>query len=164
MSTPTKTERGFTIVRRLEAPRELVFRAWTEPEHLVWFENPGHPPHHPTTVDLRVGGAWRLHMVENPDKHYMTGGVYREIVPPEKLVFSWGASDGWPEIDADRPDDGPIVTITLNEVDGATEMVFHVGFADHVTEERIRAWFNTGMRHGWNDTVDRLAPYLATLA
>lgn len=57
MSTVTETEREFTIVRRLEAPREVVFQAWTDPDHLHWFANPGHPPHHPTTVDLRVGGS-----------------------------------------------------------------------------------------------------------
>ena len=91
MSVGTTTRRDLTIVRRLDAPRELVFQAWTDPVHLQWFANPTHPPHELITVDLRVGGAWRLQMIENEDKAYVTGGIYREIVPPEKLVFTWGA-------------------------------------------------------------------------
>jgi uncharacterized protein YndB with AHSA1/START domain len=162
MTTATTTERGFTIVRRLDVPRELVFQAWTDPEHLVWFLNPATTPRHPTTVDLRVGGAWRLHMVENENKSYMTGGVYREIVPPEKLVFAWGAVDGWPEIDPGKPDDAPIVTVTLKDLGDATEMTFQVGFADHITEARIKEWFAMGIVGGWTDTIDRLDPHLST--
>ena len=117
MNTVTTTERGFTIVRRLAAPRELVFAAWTDPDHLLhWFANL--PPREPVTVDLRVGGAWRLDMVENPDRAYVTGGIYREIDPPESLAFSWGAVGGWPDIDPDRLDDAPLVTVTLRTVPG----------------------------------------------
>src|ERR687897_1183102 len=163
MSVATTTERGFTVVRHLNAPRELVFRAWTEPEQLdKWYAGPGPSQNIPTTVDLRVGGVWRLHMVENEDRSYITGGIYREIVPPEKLVFSWGAVDGWPEIDPARPDDVPVATITLNDVGGSTEMIFHVGLADHLTEDQVQDWLATGMAEGWTHTVDRIIPSLAT--
>src|SRR3954453_9409483 len=105
MSAGTTTKRDLTIVRRLDAPRELVFQVWSDPDHLQWFANPPHPPRVPITVDLRVGGAWRLQMIENEGKPYMTGGIYREIVPSEKIVFSWGAVDGWPAIDPNMLDD-----------------------------------------------------------
>jgi uncharacterized protein YndB with AHSA1/START domain len=161
MSTNTSTDRGITVVRRLDAPREVVFRAWTEPEHLGWFLGPGHTDR-PITVDLRVGGQWRLHMVENEERHYMTGGIYREITPPERLVFTWGAVDGWPLLDADRPDEGLIATITLADVGGGvTEMTCHLGFPDHFTDEQVKEWLALGVRGGWTDTIDRLAPYLA---
>jgi uncharacterized protein YndB with AHSA1/START domain len=51
-------------------------------------------------------------MIESEDRSYTTGGIYREILPPEKLVFTWGAADGWPLFDPARPDDGPVVTLT----------------------------------------------------
>lgn len=164
MSTATGTERGITIVRRLEAPREVVFQAWTDPEHLQWFANPTHPPRHPTTVDLRVGGEWRLHMVEHDDKSYTTGGIYREITPPEKLVFTWGAIGGWPDLDVDRLDDFPIVTVTLADRGAETEMTCHIGFADSVGEEEIRHWYALGIRDGFTQTIDRIVPYVNGVA
>lgn len=160
MSTPTRTERGFTIVRRLQAPREVVFRAWTDPRHLAWFANPEQPARHPTTVDLRVGGQWRLSMVEREDKAYTTGGVYREIVPPERLVFSWGVAGGWPDYDPQRPQDVPICTITLKDLGGATEMIFEVGFAGDAAEDVIKHWFSMGFKEGFTQTVDRIVPYI----
>lgn len=155
MTTVTRHERGFTLVRQLDAPRELVFQAWTDPEHLRWFLGPGRTDI-PTTVDLRVGGAWRLHMAENTERKYMTGGIYREIVPPEKLVFTWGAVDGWPLIDPDHPEESPVVTIILNESGGGTEMVFHVAFDDSLSDEQIERYLATGMIAGWTETLARL--------
>ncbi len=155
MSAPTGITRGFTIVRRLDAPREVVFRAWTDPEHLHWFVDTAAPgTRRPTTVDLRVGGAWRVHMVESEERSYTTGGIYREIVPPEKLVFTWGAVDGWPEVDPARLDDAPVVTVLLKDEGATTEMTFEVRFPDQFSEEMVR---------GWCDTLDRLDPYLASL-
>lgn len=156
MTATTEVERGFTITRQLNAPRELVFKAWTDPQHLQWFLGMEPLNGEAITVDLRVGGAWRVPMVENAERSYMTGGVYREIVEPEKLVFTWGATDGWPAIDLDAPDECPIVTVLLNEVDGGTEMVFRVDFADQVTNEAVAEWLALGIRGGWTQTVDRL--------
>lgn len=153
MTTANTTDRGFTIVRHLDAPRKLVFQAWAAPEHLAWFAGAA-PNAHPTTVDLRVGGTWRFHMIENGQRSYATGGIYGGR-PTRKLVFTSGAVDGWPPIDPSHPDDGPIVTITLNDTGGATDMVFHLGFADHLGQERIREWFATGMVEGWTETPDR---------
>jgi uncharacterized protein YndB with AHSA1/START domain len=148
--------RDFTIVKRFDAPRELVFQAWTDPKHLdLWYAGSA-APERPTTVDLRVGGVWTFHMIENADTSYSTGGLYREIAPPERLVFTFGAVGGWPPLDLDDHDGNPVVTITLNEIGDGTEMVFHVGFADHLTEERIQRWLDTGMAGGWAMTLDRL--------
>jgi uncharacterized protein YndB with AHSA1/START domain len=132
-----------------------VFRAWTDPDHLEWFTNPGYTRSHPTTVDLRVGGAWRLHMVEGEEKSYTTGGIYREIVRPDRLSFSWGAVDCWPTIDLERIDDVPFVTITLTDADGTTEMAVLVELAAHLTEDEVRDWFATGIERGWKTTLDR---------
>jgi uncharacterized protein YndB with AHSA1/START domain len=92
---------------------------------------------------------------------YVTGGVYREIVPNEKLVFSWGATGGWPELDPTRLDDSPLVTMTLSQDDGRTEMTLQVHLPATLSEESMPAdWFGH-IRDGWRDTVDRLAGTLA---
>jgi uncharacterized protein YndB with AHSA1/START domain len=72
------------------------------------------------------------------------------------LCSSGGAVGGWPAIDLDRLDDGPVVTVLLNEAGGKTEMVFHLALPDTFSDERVREWFATGMRDGWGNTIDRL--------
>ena len=97
-------DRTFTVTWTLDAPAAEVFRAWTEPDKLDWFYNDTMPvPDEPIELDLRVGGVWRQQMVISESTAYPTGGVYREIVRDEKLVFSWGAEGGWPELDPRGP-------------------------------------------------------------
>lgn len=151
----TELERGLTLTRILDAPREVVFAAWTDADHLDWFLNPGQETSQPIEVDLRIGGAWRLEMVIDSDTRYMTGGIYREIDPPGKLVFTWGAVGGWPEIVPGR-DDAPVVTITLNELGDRTEMIFDVRLSDQLSDEDVARWFETGFRNGWTMTLERL--------
>jgi uncharacterized protein YndB with AHSA1/START domain len=154
---------GFTLTRILDAPRELVFQAWTDPEQLQWFLNPGAAtPEEPIEVDLRVGGEWKLLMVIDEDTQYYTGGVYREIVPVEKLAFTWGAADGWPKIDPDRSEDGPLVTLTFSDIAGSTEMVLQFTLPDHLSEDAVREWMGTPyMREGWGETIDRVVAKFA---
>jgi uncharacterized protein YndB with AHSA1/START domain len=152
--------RGFTIVRMLDAPRELVFEAWTDPKHLHWFADVAPDESRPSTVDLRVGGAWRVHLVQPDGPQYVTGGIYSEIVAPEKLVFSWGATGGWPDLD--MVDDAPIATVVLKDIDGATEMTFTLGFAKGTSEARVQEWLAMGVRPGWANTLERLVDYLPT--
>lgn len=163
MTAEVKTNRGFTLTRLLNAPRELVFQAWTDPDHLQWFFNPlTTPTSERAEVDLRVGGAWRLRMIENEQKQYITGGIYREIVPVERLVFQWGAVDGWPEIDATRNEPGLVVTVELSAKDEKTEMTVSLDFPDSLSDEDVRALLDMGMSHGWGDTIDRLVAVFAS--
>jgi uncharacterized protein YndB with AHSA1/START domain len=118
-------------------------------------------PSEPIEVDLRVGGAWRVKMVINENLQYFTGGVYREIVPDEKLMFTWGAVDGWPELDGERPDDSPVVTILLNDLGEKTEMIFQVALSEHMSDDRVHEWLATGMCDGWSETIDRLVTAFA---
>lgn len=90
MSNTDRTTREFTLTWTLDSPPAEVFRAWTDPDHLDWFYNDDNPiPSEPIELDLRVGGIWRQHMVIDESTAYVTGGVYREIVRDEKLVFAW---------------------------------------------------------------------------
>jgi len=146
----------------LDAPRADVFRAWTHPDHLQWFYNPEQPiPDDPIELDLRVGGVWRQRMVISEKTDYVTGGVYREIVRDEKLVFNWGAAGGWPELDPERLEESPLVTIRLTEVGGQTEMSLRVDLPESLTPAQAQDWWSTGFRDGWRDTVDRLAASLS---
>ena len=162
MTSTAPAQRAFTLTWTLDASPAEVFRAWTDPEHLGWFYNPNNPvPEEPIELDLRVGGAWRQRMVISEQTNYVTGGVYREIVPAERLVFAWGATDGWPKLDPDRLDDSPQVTVTLNQVDGRTELSVHVELPASLPDDGVPEWWSM-VRDGMRDTVDRLAAALSS--
>jgi uncharacterized protein YndB with AHSA1/START domain len=131
--------------RRVAAPRERVFQAWTKAEHLQrWFfpsVNGEAVPH--AEVDLRVGGRYRITMhAPDGDITAMVGGTYHEVHPPEKLVFSWA----W---EAPQPDGAEtLVTVELHDVQGGTEII--------ITHERFPA--QTGEEEhtiGWNCALER---------
>jgi uncharacterized protein YndB with AHSA1/START domain len=157
-------QREFTIIRTLDAPPERVFRAWTEPDHLRWFFSDSTPADEPVEVDLRVGGTWRQRMIIADDTEYFTGGVYREITPVERLVFTWGAVDGWPELDPENLDGAPLATVDLVDVDGKTEMTFRLSLPAGLSDEAVREWFATGIREGWTQTLERLVESVAPAA
>jgi uncharacterized protein YndB with AHSA1/START domain len=160
MTDSIPASREFTLVYRLDASPEDVFRAWTDPEQLGWFYNDGQPvPDDPIEVDLRVGGAWRQTMVIDEQTSYITGGVYRELVPGERLVYSWGAEGGWPELDPDNLDLTPLVTVVLRRAGEGTEMTVHVELPAAFAAVTPASWFEyieTGMR----ETLARLAESL----
>ena len=153
-------DRSFTLTRDIEAPRDAVWASWTDPAELRWFFSGMEQPGEAIDVDLRVSGAWRLLMVVSPETSYVTGGVYREIVPTERLVFSWGAVGGWPAIDDDL-DAVPQTTIELRDIRSGTELSLTAWFADQLSDEKVAEWLNSGMREGWAMTIDRLVEKFA---
>jgi uncharacterized protein YndB with AHSA1/START domain len=162
MTTSDPSSREFTLTWTLDAPRAEVFRAWTDPDRLDWFYNDAYPvPPEPIELDLRVGGVWRQYMVVDDDTAYFTGGVYREIVTDERLVFSWGATGGWPALDPDRPEASPLVTVLLAAEGGRTELTVHVELPESFSAEGMQEGWFAHIRPGWRDTVDRLAAALA---
>lgn len=159
--TTTETRRDFTLTWTLDAPAADVFRAWTDPDHLDWYYNPEQPiPDEQIELDLRVGGEWRQRMVIDEDTNYMTGGVYREIVPDERLVFAWGATDGWPQLDPSSLDDSPQVTVTFEHADGRTVLTVHVELPATLPADGVPGWW-AYVENGMRETVDRLAAALA---
>jgi uncharacterized protein YndB with AHSA1/START domain len=96
-------------------------------------------------------------MVIDADTDYMTGGIYLEIVPDEKLVFAWGAVDGWPKLDVDDLEAGPLAVLDLVDRDGGTEAVLTVRLPAHLSAPEVRHWLDLGIRDGWNQTFERLA-------
>jgi len=139
----------FTIVRGFDAPREVVWRAWTEPEQLAqWFGPRGiSTPLDKIRMDLRPGGQASLVMVDDASGvEYLNTGTYLEIVPPERLVWKDdGFSDGT----------GPgTVTVTLRDLGGKTELTVHV-VADFTETMRAQAEI------GWGSSFDKLAELLS---
>ncbi len=143
------TERGFTIRRVFDAPRELVFQAWTEPARFAkWFGlRDSTIPLESVAMDVRPGGAWRATMIAGPDRtEIQWKGVYREVVAPERLVFTLSDQPG---------DDVEVVTIVLTDLGGRTEMVFQQR-GGHLTEE---GYARAG--EGWSAFFERLAEQVA---
>jgi len=163
MTTIGSAQRGFTLTWMLDSSPAEVFRAWTDPEHLDWFYNDSMPvPPDPIELDLRVGGVWRQRMVIDATTDYVTGGVYLEIVPDEKLVYAWGATGGWPELDPEKLDANPVVTVLLERVEGRTQMIVSFELPAGLSEDEVKHWFSLGVRDGMRNTVNRLAAVFAS--
>ncbi|MET0812320.1 MAG: SRPBCC domain-containing protein [Microbacterium sp.] len=152
--------RQIVVTRTFPVPRAEVFRAWTVPSELEWFLNPEQPkPHQPIEVDLRVGGAWTLRMVIDEDTAYTTGGIYLEIVPDERLVFAWGAEDGWPKLDRANLEAGPVATIVFDDLDGDTSSsraTMTLALPTEMPDDEVEEWLSRGIGTGWRMTVERL--------
>jgi uncharacterized protein YndB with AHSA1/START domain len=151
--------REFTITRVFDAPRELVFKAWTEPAHFThwWGARGFSAPLATISMDVRPGGEWRATMVSDDGRREVPFfGVYREVVEPERLVFTL-VDPNDPQREARREGGVPeeeVVTVTFNDLGEKTEMVFHqVGY---LPEELIPR-----SKEGWSSFFDRLAEYLA---
>jgi uncharacterized protein YndB with AHSA1/START domain len=143
-------ERELTITRVLDAPRSLVFKVWTEPSHLVRWWGPKNFTAPSCEMDLREGGAWRSCIRSPEGKDHWMQGVYREIVEPERVVFTFA----WEE--DGEPSHETLVTVTFAEENGKTRLTFHQAVFESV-ESR-------GSHHGgWSECFDRLEDYLASL-
>lgn len=145
------TAQELVITRVFEAPRELVWQAWTKGEHLLRWSCPKDFTMLFSEGDLRLGGAWRAGMRSPAGREYVMFGEYREIVPPERLVFT----HGW---EADEIHDGweTLVTVQLEAQDGRTLMTF--------TQSNLAtAASRDGHAEGWSGAFDNLATYLQQL-
>ncbi|MBV7504437.1 SRPBCC domain-containing protein [Bacillus sp. sid0103] len=143
------SEPDFTITRTLNARRELVWRAWTEEKELAdWLPS---TPLETISFDVREGGRYRYTMVNiETGEEYPTGGVFLDVVPFERLVFTWGYPD-------DPIENSPVVTLTLTAHGDRTEMIFHLrskpedwlrGFAGHPGDQYVY--------DGWSDALDKI--------
>ena len=140
-----------TITRVFDAPRDLVFKAWTDSAHGNDWSAPRGFTVTAFEADLRPGGAWRLRMRTPEGKELRVGGVYREIVPPERIVstHAWQNPDGTSGHET-------LMTVALAAHGDRTEMTFRqTGFESD--EDR------DGHREGWSECFDRLEEHLAAV-
>ena len=142
------TAQDITITRTYDAPRELLWRAWTVPEELAqWWGPPGWTtPVETVTMDVRPGGDFRLTSISDDGTEMPVVGVYREVVEPERLVLDEPAEHAW--------HDGSVSVVTFTDVgDGRTEVAIR---ATIQTTDEMRQNAARGMRA----TLDRLGEHL----
>jgi uncharacterized protein YndB with AHSA1/START domain len=158
----------FVISRVFDAPRELLFKLWTEKEHLMAWFGPKGAEIHACKMDLRPGGVCHYGM-RSADGHNMWGKwVFREIKAPERLSFVNSFSNeagglGRHPFNPDWPAE-MLTTVTFADLGGRTELT--VTWTPLAPTEAERKTFDAGhgsMRMGWGGTFDQLAAYVAKL-
>ncbi len=159
-TTGVAEERGLAITRVFDAPRERVWQAWTDPEQMRRWWGPAKFTAPFAQIDLRVGGKYLFCMRAPDGKDYWSTGVYREIVAPERLVFTDSFADEHgnvvPAAHYGMSGDFPLemlVTVTLEDLGGKTRMILtHTGLPAGEHAESAQA--------GWSESLDKLAASL----
>lgn len=159
------SEQALEITREFDAPRELVFRVWTEAGHLARWWGPAGSTIHVERLDLRPGGIF-LYRLTSSEGYEMWGKfVYREIAPPERLVYISSFSDaGGNTIRAPFSETFPLEllnTLTFTEHNGKTALALHSIPVEPTAAERemFESMFDS-MNQGYSGTMDQLAAYL----
>jgi glutathione S-transferase len=144
---PVATANTVEVRRTIRAPRQRVFDAWTKAEELKAWHAPGPLTVSLAEIDLRPGGAYRIHMVAPTGEEHRVTGTYREVDPPRRVVYTWQWETGT---------DQTVTTVSLDFVErGAeTEVILrHEGFS----RDEARA----SHEHGWTAIMDKLAAHFA---
>jgi len=150
-ATPSDLE--IRITRVVDAPRRLVFDAWTNPRHVPqWLLGPPGWTMPVCEIDLKVGGAWRYVWRKNDGTEMAMGGLYREVAPPERVVWTerWGPE--WPET---------VNTIAFAETGGRTTVTMTI---EYPSREARDAALETGMKEGMDAGFARLDELLRRIA
>jgi uncharacterized protein YndB with AHSA1/START domain len=145
-SATTLEERELVITRIFDAPRERLWKAWTNPALVSQWWGPAGFTTTVREMDVRPGGVWRF-VERSPDgQDYWSTGAYREIVEPERIVLSF-------EFDG-MPGHVSVVTVTFEQHEGRTKLTLrHVGLPAGVDQDMAS--------QGWNESFDKLAEVLA---
>jgi uncharacterized protein YndB with AHSA1/START domain len=156
LEVTTPSDREIVLTRAFDAPRDLVFEVWTDPEHVRhWWGR------HSSTViqceaDVRPGGSWRYVTREENGMEVPFSGVYREVTPPDRLVYT-----EMYDVEPFNRGDPAVNTVIFTEEDGRTT----VTLASLYPTNEIRDFvLQTGMEDGAGESYDRLAKHLETLA
>jgi uncharacterized protein YndB with AHSA1/START domain len=152
------TDEQILITREFDAPKHLVYRAWTTPELVKrWWS--GHRGKVTSAeIDLRVGGTWRYVMVAEGGFEVAFHGEYREIVPNERIVTTEVYEA--PEAEAPPEADPPLNIVTFTEVDGRTILTLLVQTTSRELRDAILA---SGMEAGMQEQMDLLEQLAASL-
>jgi uncharacterized protein YndB with AHSA1/START domain len=143
----TTTIPSLTLVRRIRASPAKVFAAWTQAEMLAQWFGPHHTRVEQAEVDARIGGAFRIRLIEDNGDRHEVGGQYIVLEPGREIAFTWA----W----ASTPERESRVTVRFRPVEGDTEVTLtHDRFADSETATRHR--------RGWTESMQRLETHFAT--
>ncbi len=153
-SITASEEQELVLTRVFDAPRELVFKVWTDPKHVAQWWGPRGFTNPVCELDLRPGGAILIHMRGPDGIVYPMTGTYQEIVRPERLVFTSAAldSDGNPLFEV-------LTTVTFAEEGGKTKQILR---ARVIKKTAQAAPYLAGMEAGWTQSLERLAAYVST--
>ena len=145
-------EQELVLTRVFDAPRERVFKVWTDPKHVAQWWGPHGFTNPVCELDARPGGAIRIHMRGPNGIVYPMTGVYQEVVEPERLVFVSSAldADGNPMFDI-------LTTVTFSEQNGKTKQTLR---ARVIKKTAQAAPYLAGMEQGWTQSLERLNAYL----
>jgi len=149
------SEWDLVMTRVFDAPRELVFKVWTETQHVAQWWGPKRFTNPVCEMDVRVGGAIRIHMRAPDGVVYPMTGVFQEIVVPERLVFVSSALD-----DKGNSMFDVLSTVTFADERGETALTLQL----RVIKATAQApQYLKGMEMGWTQSLDRLGQHLATV-
>lgn len=143
----SSTDGRYRVVtrRRMPAPREIVFEAWIDPRGIHEWMCPGDSISAEATLDVRVGGSYRL-VMKGKDKDHVHIGTYQVVEPPSKLVFTWAG--------AENPADVTLVTVEFFPHGDESELVLtHERFPKPDLAQRYE--------NGWNTIAEKFAAYLS---
>jgi uncharacterized protein YndB with AHSA1/START domain len=146
-------ERELVLTRLFDAPRELVFKAWTDPKRVAQWWGPHGFTNPVCELDARPGGAIRIHMRSPDGTVYPMTGVYQEVVEPERIVFISAALD-----DKGNPMFEVLTTVTWAEQGGKTKQIMR---ARVIKTTPQAAPYIAGMEQGWTQSLERLTAYVA---
>ena len=144
-----------TITRLFNAPRELVWEAWTAPEHIMQWWGPKGFNNTACETDMQIGGRFHLEMCAPDGNVYPCVGTYREIVAPERIVYESTADDSHP-CGAGLPPRS-VVTLSLAEKDGKTTLTLHTRFESAGRKEAAAA---ARFVISWQEGLERLNDFL----
>lgn len=152
MRTLASSTKQFSITRTFDAPRDVVWRMWTDPDEAPYWLHPHEvrTPRETVVLDVRPGGAYRYTMIAPDGSEWPTGGQYLDVVEGERLVFTWA--------DPARPDEpAPVVTVELSDVAGGakTEMRFTLRGMDGQPGDE-------GVYDGWDEAFEELGAHLGS--
>jgi len=140
------------IERVFDAPRELLFKCWTEPEYFARWIGPKGFSSTILVWELRRGGKYRIHKRGPAGQDHWQRGEFHEIVPPQRIVrtYCWTDADDRPT----RPE--TLLTITFEDLGGRTKLTLHQAIFESISARDDH-------QRGWNSSLDQLAEYVATL-
>jgi uncharacterized protein YndB with AHSA1/START domain len=151
VTLPSETE--ILITRDFDAPKHLVWKAYTTPELIRRWWAGSHGTVTSASVDLRVGGAWRYVLVTGDDFEVAFHGEYREIAAPDRLVNT--------EIYEGAPEGMGVITTTLTEVDGRTTLSQRCDYGDQKVRDAV---IDSGMEGGMQSSFDELEKVAISLS
>jgi len=163
-TTPTSRpspENEFVLTRVFNAPREIVFKAWTDPKQMARWWGPKSFTNPVCQMDVRPGGKMRIVMRGPDGKEYPFKGVFLEVVEPERLVYTNDSSEHGQEwhnlVNPDREKGEPITTVTFEDESGKTRLTVRMVFPSTKLRD---GYLRGGLSQGFEQSLDRLEDVL----